>query len=238
MATGSASSRFSEFALGPLQPFLALLTLGDVSREALDAQELPCGTKLASCRFLKPNVPPVRATKAENQGIRRDSGQSSRMRALKDSRSSAWVRRRKSLCSAPARLPSSRPRIRAALSLRRERWVTASHSKAITCPAASAAAKRSALSLSRYSACLRSVTSMLEPITRCALPSLSYDITLRDSIHRTVPSGRTIRYSQSCSRFRPEIACWRCTSSVGRSSAWTPFRHSARLVSSVSSGSP
>ena len=50
---------------------LQRLALGDVARQALDAQESACGVKFALCRLLQPYLSTVRTDKAETQGIRR-----------------------------------------------------------------------------------------------------------------------------------------------------------------------
>ena len=55
-------------ALG--QDLLGPLAFRDVSRQALDAQELPCDVKLSLCDLLQPNLAAVQAMKAKIVGER------------------------------------------------------------------------------------------------------------------------------------------------------------------------
>ena len=88
------------------------------------------------------------------------------------------------------------------------------------------------------SARLRSVTSMLTPTALCRHPSELYEMKLRDSIHRTSPSERTMRYSMSYSPRCSRKAWLRASSIRARSSGCTRARHSLRVVSAVPSFKP
>ena len=82
---------------------LGFLALGDVSRQALDAQEPARGVKFALRRLLQPDLTSIRAAKAEIQDIRGLPGLSSRSCDLKVSRSSGWTRPRNSLAQRASR---------------------------------------------------------------------------------------------------------------------------------------
>jgi hypothetical protein len=68
---------------------------------------------------------------------------------------------------------------------------------------------------------LRSVTSMLTPITRCGDPSLLYEMKLRGPIRLTPRSGHIIRYSKLCSHPRSRKARLRIPSTRPTSSGCT-----------------
>jgi hypothetical protein len=112
---------------------------------------------MRSRRPLKSNSPlavssshtcrPSGRTKRKVKAYERLSGRSPRIRVLRLARSSRWTCSMKLGCGRLAMPPWSNPRIWAPSS-RRERPVVASHSKAITCPAAMASARRILLSSS------------------------------------------------------------------------------------------